>query len=33
LLASLPYMSIGSRVVLAITFQKVDNTPDTKTCA
>jgi hypothetical protein len=26
-------MSIGSRVVLAITFQKVDNAPDTKTCA
>ena len=26
-------MSIGSGVVLAITFQKVDNAPDTKTCA
>lgn len=26
-------MSIGSRVVLAVTFQKVNNAPDTKTCA
>jgi len=26
-------MSIGSRVVLTVTFQKVDNAPDTKTCA
>lgn len=30
---SLRHMSIGSRVVLTVTFQKVDNAPDTKTCA
>ena len=30
---TLPHMSIGSRVVLAVTFQKVDNAPDTKACA
>ena len=30
---TLPHMSIGSRVVLAVTFQKVNNAPDTKTCA
>lgn len=29
--ASLPYMSIGARVVVAVTFQQVDDTPDTKT--
>ena len=33
LCVTLPHMSIGSRVVLAVTFQKVDNAPDTKTCA
>ena len=25
------HMSIGARVVIAITFQQVDDTPDTKT--
>ena len=30
---TLPHTSIGSRVVLTVTFQKVDNAPDTKTCA
>ena len=33
LLASLPYMSICARVVVAVTFQQVDDTPDTKTSA
>ena len=33
LCASLPYMSIGARVVVAVTFQQVDDTPDTKTSA
>lgn len=33
LCVTLPHMSIGSRVVLTVTFQKVDNAPDTKTCA
>ena len=28
---TLPHMSIGARVVIAITFQQVDDTPDTKT--
>ena len=31
--ASLPYMSICARVVVAVTFQQVDDTPDTKTSA
>ena len=31
--ASLPHMSIGARVVVAVTFQQVDDTPDTKTSA
>ena len=31
--ASLPYMSIGAGVVVAVTFQQVDDTPDTKTSA
>ena len=31
--ASLPHMSIGARVVIAVTFQQVDDTPDTKTSA
>ena len=31
LCASLPYMSICARVVVAVTFQQVDDTPDTKT--
>ena len=30
---TLPYMSIGARVVVAVTFQQVDDTPDTKTSA
>ena len=29
--ASLPYMSIGARVVVSVTFQQVDDAPDTKT--
>ena len=29
--ASLPYMSIGAGVVVAVTFQQVDNAPDTET--
>ena len=29
--ASLPYMSIGAGVVVAVTFQQVDDAPDTKT--
>ena len=33
LCASLPYMSICARVVVAVTFQQVDDTPDTKTSA
>ena len=33
LCASLPYMSISARVVVAVTFQQVDDTPDTKTSA
>ena len=28
--ASLTYMSIGPRVVIAITFQQVDDAPDSK---
>ena len=31
LCASLPYMSIGARVVVSVTFQQVDDAPDTKT--
>ena len=27
------HMSIGARVVVAVTFQQVDDTPDTKTSA
>ena len=27
------HMSIGARVVIAVTFQQVDDTPDTKTSA
>lgn len=30
---TLPHMSIGARVVVAVTFQQVDDTPDTKTSA
>ena len=26
-------LALGSRVVLTVTFQKVDNAPETKTCA
>ena len=33
LCATLPYMSICARVVVAVTFQQVDDTPDTKTSA
>jgi len=33
LCASLPYMSIGCGVVLTVAFQKIDNAPDTQTCA
>ena len=29
--ASLPYMSICTRVVVAVTFEQVDNAPDTET--
>ena len=29
--ASLPHMSIGAGVVVAVTFQQVDNAPDTET--
>ena len=29
--ASLPYMSIGAGVVVAVTFQQVDNAPYAKT--
>ena len=28
---TLPYMSIGTGVVVAVTFQQVDNAPDTET--
>ena len=28
---TLPHMSICARVVIAVTFQQVDDTPDTKT--
>ena len=28
---TLPYMSICTRVVVAVTFQQVDNAPDTET--
>ena len=31
LCASLPYMSICAGVVVAVTFQQVDNAPDTET--
>ena len=31
LCASLPHMSIGAGVVVAVTFQQVDNAPDTET--
>ena len=33
LCASLPYMSIGAGVVVAVTFQQVDDTPDAETSA
>ena len=28
---TLPYMSIGAGVIVAVTFQQVDNAPDTET--
>ena len=31
LCASLPYMSIGAGVVVAVTFEQIDNAPDTET--
>ena len=31
LCVTLSHMSIGARVVIAVTFQQVDDTPDTKT--
>ena len=31
LCVTLSHMSIGARVVVAVTFQQVDDTPDTKT--
>ncbi len=31
--ASLPYMSIRAGVVVAVTFQQVDDTPDAETSA
>ena len=31
LCASLPYMSIGARVVVAVAFQQVDGSPDAET--
>lgn len=31
--ASLPYMSICARVVIAVTFQEVDHAPYTESCA
>ena len=33
LCVTLPHMSICARVVVAVTFQQVDDTPDTKTSA
>ena len=33
LCASLPYMSIRTGVVVAVTFQQVDDTPDAETSA
>ena len=30
---TLPYMSIGAGVVVAVTFQQVDDTPDAETSA
>ena len=33
LCVTLSHMSIGARVVIAVTFQQVDDTPDTKTSA
>jgi len=33
LCVTLWHMSIGARVVVAVTFQQVDDTPDTKTSA
>ena len=33
LCASLPYMSICTRVVVAVTFQQVNDAPDSETCA
>ena len=33
LCVTLSHMSIGARVVVAVTFQQVDDTPDTKTSA
>ena len=33
LLASLPYMSIRAGVVVAVTFEEVDDTPDAETSA
>ena len=30
--ASLPHMSIRAGVVVAVTFQQVDDTPDAETC-
>ena len=33
LLASLPYMSIGSRVVIAVAFQKIEHSPYAEACA
>ena len=33
LCVTLPHMSISARVVVAVTFQQVDDTPDTKTSA
>lgn len=32
LCATLSHMSIRTRVVVAVAFQEVDNTPDTETC-
>lgn len=31
--ASLPYMSIRTRIVIAISFHQIDNAPNAKTCA
>ena len=33
LCASLPYMSIRTRIVVAISFHQIDNAPNAKTCA